>query len=207
MHKIFPNSDIDNIIIIVNGIGAKNGISALVTDSLVDLNCMEAGTQSFPLKIFKNQSGDNSQNLFSNEDEVQDGISSDFINLANSKIIDLPRNVKLSCENVFYYVYGVLHSPDYRINYANDLSRELPRIPFNISFNRFNRFSEAGKALADLHLKFQNVDRFPVEFSKEVSLFEQEQPRNYFRVQKMRFGGTRGREDKTTVIYNQEHSA
>ena len=207
MHKIFPNPGVQNLIILVNGIGAKGGVSALVTDSLVDLNCMEAGAQCFPLKIFRKPVENKNDNLFSNEvdaSDFQDGISIDFINTVSSKINDLPINTKITSESVFFYIYAILHSPEYLKNYANDLTRELPRIPFKISYDRFIQFYEAGKSLATLHLNFQEVEPFPIKFATNMLLFEKEKPTEYYRVQKMRFAGTRGREDKTTVIYNEQ---
>ena len=44
---------------------------------------------------------------------------------------------------IFDYVYGILHAPEYRERFANDLAKELPRIPFAPDFRAF---SEAGRA-------------------------------------------------------------
>lgn len=61
---------------------------------------------------------------------------------------------------VFDYVYGVLHAPTYRDRFANDLAKELPRIPFAPDFNAF---ADAGKALAHLHLTYETCEEFPLE--------------------------------------------
>ncbi len=50
----------------------------------------------------------------------------------------------ISKEDVFYYVYGLLHSPDYRERYADNLSKELPRIPRVKTAAGFRAFSQAG---------------------------------------------------------------
>ncbi len=52
-------------------------------------------------------------------------------------------------EDVFYYVYGLLHSPDYRQRYGANLSKELPRIPCVKTAKDFWRFSQAGRDLAN----------------------------------------------------------
>ena len=60
-------------------------------------------------------------------------------------------------ENIFYYVYGLLHHPEYRKKYANNLTRELPHIPMAPDFWAF---SKTGKALADLHLSYETCKRY-----------------------------------------------
>ena len=69
-------------------------------------------------------------------------------------------NQRITKEDIFYYVYGVLHSPEYRRRFANNLKKELPRIPLA---KDFGAFMQAGRALADLHLNYETVDRYPVE--------------------------------------------
>ena len=60
-------------------------------------------------------------------------------------------------EDVFYYVYGLLHHPGYRKKYANNLTRELPHIPMAPDFWAF---SKTGKELADLHLSYETCKRY-----------------------------------------------
>ncbi len=57
----------------------------------------------------------------------------------------------------FYYVYGLLHSPDYRSRYADNLGKELPRIPAVKTDADFRAFSQAGRDLAHWHLNFETV--------------------------------------------------
>lgn len=64
-------------------------------------------------------------------------------------------------EMIFYYVYGLLHSKDYRERFAADLKKSLPRIPIVDSLDDFVDFYKAGKALADLHLNYETVDPCP----------------------------------------------
>ena len=61
---------------------------------------------------------------------------------------------------IFDYVYGVLHAPDYRRRFANDLTKELPRIPFA---DGFHAFAEAGASLAELHLGYETCRQYPLE--------------------------------------------
>jgi predicted helicase len=53
---------------------------------------------------------------------------------------------------VFDYIYGVLHSPEYRATYAEFLKIDFPRIPYPASAEVFAHVSEKGEALRRLHL-------------------------------------------------------
>ena len=64
----------------------------------------------------------------------------------------------LSKEDIFYYIYGVLHAPEYRRRFATNLAKELPRIPFA---REFEAFSRAGRALAELHLNYESIEPWP----------------------------------------------
>ncbi|MFZ1840012.1 MAG: type ISP restriction/modification enzyme, partial [Dokdonella sp.] len=67
---------------------------------------------------------------------------------------------KITKEDLFYYVYGLLHSPDYRERYADNLAKELPRIPRVKTAADFWAFSKAGRALAELHLGYETVPMY-----------------------------------------------
>ena len=97
-------------------------------------------------------------------------------------------------EDLFYYVYGLLHSPDYRERYADNLSKELPRIPRVKTAADFWAFSQAGRDLADLHLNYETVEPYPLTIEAKGPLVDAD-----YRVEKMKFAK---KGDKTTVIYN-----
>ena len=92
---------------------------------------------------------------------------------------------KVTKEDIFYYVYGVLHSPEYRTRFASDLKKMLPRLPFTRETADFWRFSQAGRDLAQWHLNYETVEPWPVqEFASELL----SDPAKDFLVQKMTFG-------------------
>ena len=72
---------------------------------------------------------------------------------------------KITKAAVFDYIYGVLHAPDFRERFANDLAKELPRIPFA---DDFHAFADAGKALARLHLGYETCRRHRLEVASQV---------------------------------------
>jgi predicted helicase len=95
-------------------------------------------------------------------------------------------------EDIFYYVYGIFHSLDYRTAFANDLKKMLPRIPLVEDVRDFWKFSKAGRKLADLHINYEDVPPYDgVEVTGESS--------GFFKVEKMRFPK---KHQKDTIIYN-----
>ncbi len=106
-------------------------------------------------------------------------------------------------DDVFYYVYGLLHSEEYRDRYADNLTKQLPRIPLMKHVEDFRAFVAAGRRLGDLHVNFESVEPFPVTIREgDLRLANIPDPVAYYRVEKMKFGGKRPNQDKTTVIYN-----
>ena len=102
-------------------------------------------------------------------------------------------------EDVFYYIYGLLHSPDYRERYADNLSKELPRIPCVKAVADFWAFSKAGRALAELHLNYESASMYPATLDtggKRLSDAD-------YRVEKMRYGKKDKDKDLTTLHYNE----
>ena len=99
---------------------------------------------------------------------------------------------KVTKEDIFYYVYGLLHSPDYRRTFAADLKKELPRLPLVEKPADFWAFSKAGRALADLHLNYETQ---PPCSDVVVEGAESGQ----FQVKKMRFPN---KADKSVIEYN-----
>jgi predicted helicase len=67
---------------------------------------------------------------------------------------------KITKWDIFYYVYGLLHHAGYRTKLADNLKRDLPRIPFAPDFKAF---ATAGKKLAELHLNYESGKEYPLE--------------------------------------------
>jgi predicted helicase len=116
-------------------------------------------------------------------------------------------------EDLFYYVYGLLHSPDYRERYADNLSKELPRMPRVKSAADFWAFSKAGRDLAQLHLNYEAVPMYagatvsgpegrPFDFGPSGLRSGRTDEDQFFRVEKMKYARRGKDKDLTTLIYN-----
>lgn len=154
--KIFPNNYSNNLIICVSGVGVKKEFSCLISRIPVDVQLL-ANDQLFPLYWYEDREGRRSKNkqksLFEDSEPIirHDGIS-DFA-LRNAK--DL-YGVDVNKEDIFFYVYGYLHSPEYREAFSVDLKLSMPRIHFVDDYDNFLAFSKAGRELANLHLNYEN---------------------------------------------------
>lgn len=213
MPRLFPDETVDNVVIMISGKGSRNGFSTFISNILPDLNNLEAGTQCFPLKLYeKTEESDNAEssqsdlfapktNTTEGEYTVKDGITD--AGLAHFQQA-YPKE-DISKEDIFYYIYGLLHSEEYKTRYKDNLSKTLPRIPCVKTAKDFWTFSQAGRDLADLHINYETVEPYPVEFEGGKMFMENYTDADY-RVVKMKFAKKRENgktvNDKTTVIYN-----
>lgn len=196
MHKLFPAFDSENLLICVSGTSGTKGLSVLISDTIVDLH-FNGDTQSYPLYWYEEKKDEANIGLFdalndNNGPEYvrHDGITDYILKAAR----DQYKTNAISKEDIFYYVYGILHSEDYRTQFAADLKKMLPRLPLVDSAADFKAFSTAGRKLADLHLNYENR-----KAPKGVTV-EGDNGSNYH-VTKMRFPS---KDNMSEIIYNSQ---
>ena len=189
--ELFPHQNSKNRCVVVSGVGARNGLSVLMVDRMLDLRAFEGGTQHFPIKFYEKIDAD--------EHPVKDGIT----DYGLKHFQDTYSNTAIAKEDIFYYVYGLLHSKDYRTHFANNLIKDLPLIPDVTQEVDFWAFVEAGRKLGNLHVNYENAKLYPVTFAEGAfELATIDDPVNFYRVEKMKFAGKLGNLNKTTVHYN-----
>ena len=199
MDRIFPNSSSENRVICVPGIGSQKPFSALMTNIMPDLGFNEA-CQCFPRYQYpRSENGLNTTDTFQDFDEAPERIDN-ISDTALHAFRNHYRDDTISKDDIFDYVYGVLHAPSYREQFANDLSKMIPRIPYAPDFRAF---AEAGKALADLHLNYETCEPYPnlSVGPLKPSLLWEEKP-EHFRLgtRAMRFAD---KQERTTLIINE----
>ncbi len=200
--KIFPNSEVSNVLICVSGVGARAGFSALITDRLPSLDTIEKG-QCFPLYLY-------------DKEEDKEGTTAELFDTAPASkltrrdaitaeglqhFLSAYPGETITKEDIFYYVYGLLHSPDYRDRYADNLSKELPRIPCVKTAAAFWAFSKAGRKLADLHLNYETASPYPATIEGERT----DRLETGYRVEKMKHGKGQGKDKDLSVIHYNGH--
>ncbi len=153
MLSIFPEHDTKNLLICISGIGGSKGFSVLMTDSLPCLDAIEKG-QCFPLYWYERREKDlyNSGGF-----ERIDGVS----DAALQRFRDYYGDLSITKEEIFYYIYGVLSSPEYAARFGDDTKKILARVPFA---SRFREFSEIGRELGKLHVNYESVSMWPIRF-------------------------------------------
>ena len=161
------NNDIRNVnrVICVQGVSARKCFSTLMTDCLPDLNILEAGAQCFPLYVYNTE--DNSIKQKKQRALFSDGEAAEYSATSCNRtsgitdwIFERTRQQygrsDITKEDIFYYVYGILHCPAYREKYQNDFKKALPRIPFVERYEDFAAFANAGRQLGDLHCHYES---------------------------------------------------
>ncbi len=197
--KAFPQKDLENLVISVSGVGGNKGFSCLMSNIIPDLG-MIGSTQCYPLYWYE-ENKTQQRSLF---DELtgdkyirRDGITDWILKEVRSRY----HASNITKEMIFFYIYGLLHSKDYRSRFEADLKKSLPRIPIVENVNDFMDFYTYGKKLADLHLKYETVSAYPdVVVHGDRKLTGTDADYEYFRVvDKLRF---KSKQDKSTIIYN-----
>ena len=203
MPKIFPNGELPNRVIAVTGKGSRNGLTTLMADYLVDLNVLEAGAQCFPLYLYEPDRQTEPLSLLSDSASTN---GYQRLNAITEAGLNHFRNAypgeDITREDIFHYVYGLLHSEDYRNRFRDNLAKGLPRIPCVKAVEDFRAFRDAGNRLGELHVGYESVEPYPgvhVAIDSRTDTMSMEQT---YQVRKMRHPGTGRDKDRSTVIYN-----
>ena len=147
------NLNTSNTIIAFSGLTSKKPFQALASKHLMSLDCLEK-TQTVPRYVVDSEGG------------FVDNITDKALSIFKNRYKDECK--KLTKDDIFAYVYAILNDPKYRIEYAIELTREFPQIPF---YKNFKQWVKWGNELIDLHTNFQN--RSPIKF-KRVDVVDKE---------------------------------
>ncbi len=179
MDLIFPHNSTENCAICVSGIGSTTPFSVLMVDSMPNLHFVAFG-QCFPRYRYPNPKEE--QEVIPGLGQASDRIDN-ITDTALSKFHTHYADDSINKNQIFDYVYGFLHSPGYGKQFANDLTKELPRIPFATDFHSF---AQAGHDLATLHLGYETCEAYPLTIK---CAHDGEARAEHFRIgqQKMRF--------------------
>ena len=197
-NKFFPTPHHKNLVICVSGVGGSKDFSTLIADMVPDVQLIFNG-QCFPLYWYDENKGEQEVSLFGTTNEERwtkrDGITDWCLQEVRSRFAGAKSITK---EDIFYYVYGLLHSPHYRERFADDLRKALPRIPIVERAEEFIAFSKAGRELAHLHLHYE-------DFANEAGVEVEETDYSaadefaYYAVDKMRFAP---KNERHSIIVN-----
>lgn len=206
LRQIFPSPAHDNAGFYVTGVGSDKEFSVIASRLVPDLALWGSSNgQYFPRYRWELVVGPEDGTLdlgsapsadvvdgYRRIDNITDGI------LARMRGLYGPEVTK---DQIFYGIYGLLHSPEYREKYATELKQMLPRIP-DLAPSAFFHFAQAGKQLFELHADYEDAELYPLEIigGEQPAMFGDE---SYYRVQKMRFPkGQKAADEPTELIVN-----
>lgn len=202
--SMFP-SGLQNEGFYIVGMGSAVPFSTLYLNAIPDVHLTGAGSggQFFPRHTYeRRESGVDQLDVFGDDgdeytrvDNVTDGILTEYRKDYGAEVTK---------DDIFFYVYGILHSPEYRERFGADLKKMLPRIP---KVADFWGFSKAGRALSELHLGYEALEPWPLEAvldgvstGSAAPNYAAAVPEEALRVAKMRYGS---KGDKSTVVVNE----
>jgi predicted helicase len=207
MPRFFPDAKAQNIVIGVSASDSRSAYSVFISDHITSLHAVDmVGSQYFPLylyddpvdevdpatpeqhALFGSSGNQDSATCHSTNRPRRDAITAEGLAYFQSAY----PGEAICREDIFYYVYGLLHSQEYRVRFADNLGKELPRIPCVKSAEGFRAFSKAGRALAGLHIGYETVAPYPANISGGNTAED-------YRIENMKYG--KGK-DKTTLHYN-----
>lgn len=212
--NFFPSPHHPNLGIYQVGMGSAVPFSALAVNYLPDLHVTGAGSggQFFARWRFEREDPGNEMLSFdaASDSEVVDGYRrTDNITDAALGLFRAAYGDSITKDDVFFYVYGLLHSPDFREIYAADLKKMLPRIPL---LQDARPFIEAGRCLSELHLGYESVRPYPLE-GLDARPPAGRDPYDFYAVgdKRMPFGKPTAerkaageKHDRTTIVYNSD---
>lgn len=203
--SIFPTPHHSNYGFYQVGNGSAVPFSALATDRIPDLHVTGAGSggQLFPRYTYERVDGASGSELdfgsAADDPSVDewgyrriDNITDDILAVYQAALGE-----SVTQDQIFWSVYGQLQVPSYRESYAADLKKMLPHIPTPDSYEQFMQLAVAGEELGFLHMRYEDVDPYPLDVELESGADEHD--RETWRVQKMRW---RSKTDHTAIVYN-----
>lgn len=206
MPRLFPTPHHPNIVISSTGVADRKGYSALVTNRVPNLHLTDTG-QCFPMywyeKVGEADDEEESQDELFAPAVAVPGEADSHGYVRHDSVTDWALDVfrqtyaddQISKEDIFWYVYGLTHSPEYRQRFAIDLKKSIPRMPLALDFWSF---SKVGRQLGQWHLNYETVEAYPLEEESGRLVMEA----GDFKVGKMSFGKKDGKVDQSVIVYN-----
>ncbi|MCF7547150.1 DEAD/DEAH box helicase [Pseudonocardia sp. WMMC193] len=196
--SMFPTRHHANIGIVLTGPASHYAFTPFMTDLLPNLHMLDTA-QFFPRWTFKKVEHDEGALDLDLDAQTVDEYGYVRVDNITDEIQGLyTREIGLvNKDDIFYYIYGLLHAPSYRLTYGADLRKILPRIPVPSSVERFDTLSRAGRALADLHVNYESVDPYPLDIQLKPGVDPND--RETWRLTKLKW---KKKDDFSAITYN-----
>ena len=167
-----PETETENRVVCLTAVGNKKTFHCLMTQQVVDLH-LTGDSQCFPFYTYDEDGRNRRENI------------TDWV-LEQFRLYY--RDDTITKWDIFHYVYGLLHQPEYRERYQANLKRDLPHLPY---VPDFWGFAKAGQRLGEIHIGYEDADEHPMKKIETPG-----KPLDWC-VEKMRLS-----KDKTQIVYN-----
>ena len=137
-----PDTEEENRVVCVAGIGNRKGFGCLIANRICSLDLAFEKNQCFPFYTYDEDGTNRRENL---------------TDWALTEFRTHYRDDTITKSDIFHYTYGLLHHPEYRERYQENLKRDLPHIPFA---EDFWEFANAGARLADIHVNYESQPEY-----------------------------------------------
>lgn len=219
--SMFPTPEHSNIGFYVVNPGSAKPFSVIATDLIPDLAMWGSNAGQFFTRFTWSPVDTEDGGLFGEGNVVKQGEASVYGQVGEVvdgyvRVDNITDEIKqiyrdslgddVSGDDIFHFVYGKLHDPGYRTQYAADLKKMLPHIETPNSRAEFDKFVAAGKELLALHVDYESVEPWPLD----IQVKGDESNRETWRVQKMKWAKRKAPEtgknvnDVTKLIYNKQ---
>lgn len=152
--SVFPSqaSEDENVAICLPGRGNRKPFGCLATNHIPSLDLDFEKTQCFPYYTY-----DSSGDGIHRHENITDWALDEFRQVHGTGVTK---------RDIFHYVYALLHDPHYRRHYAENLKKDLPRIPLDPPslVGAFARYVEIGAKLMGLHLGYEQAEEYPLRW-------------------------------------------
>lgn len=198
--QVFPTPEHENFGFYITGTGSDEPFSVLMTDAIPDLHAVGTMSVGPHFARYTYRELGKGDDLFTASEE--EGGYEKVDNITDAALATYRKvyaDSAITKNDIFYYTYGLLHSPDYRARFAADLKKSLPRIP---KVSDFHGYAEAGQRLADLHIHYEQAEPYKGIVEKVSGNATGTSPRELYYVAKMKIPRVKGESDRSTIVYN-----
>lgn len=152
----FPtnSAEAENVIICVPGLGNRKEFGCLAANAIPSMDLAFEKIQSFPYYTYAEDGSNRREN-------ITDWALQQF---------QEKYSTGASKWDIFHYVYAILHHPQYRGRYAENLKRDLPHIPLLNRVEAYQTAVRIGQALMELHINYEQQEPYPLTPHEDPSL-------------------------------------
>ena len=196
MPSIFPTPDAPNQVIGITGKGSSKQFSVLMSNVIPDIQVIFNG-QWFSRWRYEAHDPRSLDSWAQTEGAGLDAVPGyrcidNITDWCLKQFCMQYPTLHITKDDIWHYLYGLLHAPDYRTRYKPDLSKDLPRIPFASDFNAFR---DSGAGLAALHLGYETCP----EYKLQVDVDGVGDSVYHLSNKAMQWGGTRKEPDRSVL--------